>query len=248
MRKFTLLILMTILGSSCLKKEDTLHKSQSMPSDTLHVAIVPVAKSYEQNNAPWISALVIGFLTVITNIIIARINKMAAIKNVEKQAEISTDIAKKQIENSKTIAIENIKNSQILAINQFNSTLKANNRQEWINELRNTLSELLAVCKQMNIEFQDSNKDQSRIKELHEKVTFNRNKILLLLDPDNKDTHKTLFDSLHKFINILDDHLLNSKHDLRDYKNWDFSLEYDTIIENGRKLLYTEWQKIQNYR
>ena len=79
--------------------------------------------------------------------------------------------------------------------------------------------------------------------------TQNRTKLLLLLKPE-KETHKALIDSLKTFINTLDEHLLNSNASAQGiniaFDNMKFMNQSDAVIEDGRKLLYDEWGKIQS--
>jgi hypothetical protein len=180
-------------------------------------------KWYESNSMPWISALLIAVLTVGVNVWISYATRRTSIK-----------IAQQQIENT-------LKNT----ISQFHATLNSQNRQDWINEVRNCISELLTQCKLLNSEFQEPKQDMESQKKLHEKVSFNRNKLRLLLSP-HLDKHKILLDSMIDLINDLDRHMLNSKHRLEDYDNFGFMQKEDKIIEDGRELLYFEWQKIQN--
>lgn len=148
-----------------------------------------------------------------------------------------------------------ISNRQIQAnrettLNQIKATLSTKNRQDWVSETRNVIAELITQAKLLNIEFQERNQNDERKKMLHEKVTMNRTKLLLLLKPD-KDKHQTLLASLTDLINTLDEHLLNRR--AKDesnlnipYNNGKFLSQIDKVVENGRDLLYDEWGKIQS--
>jgi len=85
---------------------------------------------------------------------------------------------------------------------------------------------------------------------LHEKVTMNRTKLLLLLKP-NKEKHQVLLESLRELIDTLDTHFFNrkakEKHALNiPNDNGKFLFEMNQVVENGRNLLYDEWTKIQS--
>lgn len=47
-------------------------------------------------------------------------------------------------------------------------------------------------------------------------------------------------------VNELDRHMLNNRHRIENYDNLEFMQKSDRVIDGGRALLYTEWQKIQN--
>jgi hypothetical protein len=133
---------------------------------------------------------------------------------------------------------------------QIRATLNTTNRQAWVNETRNVITDLMTQAKLLNIEFQESPPDRKREKEIHEIVTQNRTKLLLLLKPD-KASHKELLSLLEEFINTLDEHLLNSRAKNErglyiPFDNVKFSIQSDKIIESGRTLLYDEWRKIQS--
>ena len=133
---------------------------------------------------------------------------------------------------------------------QIRATLNTTNRQAWVNETRNVITDLMTQAKLLNIEFQEGLPDRKREKEIHESVTQNRTKLLLLLKPD-KASHKELLSLLTEFINTLDEHLLNSRAKNErginiPFDNMKFSIQSDKIIESGRALLYDEWRKIQS--
>jgi hypothetical protein len=221
---------------------------QSLP-DTIMIKSVREkieTKPWMENpNMPWIIALLISLLTILINILIAKINQKTSIRNIEAQIASAMLSSKQQIDNTKEIAIENIKNSQVLAQKQFNATLKINNRQDWLDEVRMTVSEFLTFCRLLNIEFQDPSDKLERQKNLHEKVSLHRFKLLLLLDPKKTD-HKSVLDSIFDLMNILDHHMLNSKRTIEPYKNGDFVKKSEDIVVASRELLYNEWGKIQN--
>ena len=207
---------------------DTLKVKKSI--DTLKVQFLPQIKEKEQNDKPWQIALLVGILTFIATVFASLLNRRITLKSLVA---------------NKDIAIKQIENSQLVTLHQFNSTLKTKNRQEWVNELRNTMSEFMANCTKINVEFQDpSNDSRERIKDIHEKITLNRTKLRLLLDPE-KDLHNKLLSSMSDFVNIIDEHVLNYRGNINHYKNFDFQKTSDTMIENARVLLYSEWQKIQ---
>lgn len=245
MRKILLLFIYIFLLSFTTHAKDSSNKQTNIDVkiildtlkthtivDTLKIQ-VPASTLNSKNKTdhiPWIVAFIIGILTVASTVFASIINRKITLKGIQT---------------NKDIAIEQIQNSQNISLQQFNSTLKTKNRQEWLNDLRNTMSEFMASCKKINIEIQTPNIDTNEnIKIIHEKISFNRTKLILLLTP-KKELHKNLLDSIKEFVDILDEHLLNYKGNINDYKNLDFQKASDSMVENARILLYDEWQKIQ---
>lgn len=211
-------------------------------SDTLKIQTIetnPIEKSwFSQKNMPWIGAIIIAILTVVTNILIAKSNLKSARKNLEQQIQSSTVIANNQIDSNRETTIR-----------QFRATLNTNNRQAWVTDVRNVISDLLTQAKLLNIEFNASSINIEKKEILHEKVTYSHIKLLLLLDP-SKEHHKPTLKSLVDLMNVLDTHLLNSE--AREKQglmiqndNLEFMKHQQKIIEESRKLLYAEWGKIQ---
>ena len=220
-------------------KLQTLNKL--MP-DTLKIQTIetsPVEKNWvKEKNMPWIAAIIISILTVLTNILIAKSNLKSARKNLEQQIQSSTVIANNQIDSNREASLR-----------QFKATLNTNNRQAWVTDVRNVISDLLTQAKLLNIEFQETNIDLDKKKILHEKVTYNHVKLLLLLDP-SKEHHKPTLRSLVDFMYILDKHLLNSEARQKEglvieNDNLEFMKSQQKFIDESRKLLYVEWGKIQ---
>ncbi len=140
-----------------------------------------------------------------------------------------------------------IANKQIKAnLNNIN----ANNRQAWVTDTRNVIASLITQVNLLNIEFRESVTYSDRKKDLHEKLTYNKNKLLLLLNPGNKK-HKKLMDALDALMMNLDGDLRKGslterkeKHTPVDHRL--FISQTEAVIESGRNLLYDEWGKIQS--
>ncbi|MEI9909187.1 MAG: hypothetical protein WDO71_05730 [Bacteroidota bacterium] len=130
---------------------------------------------------------------------------------------------------------------------EYISTLNSTNRQEWINDVRHCISDLLTQCKLLNMEFQEPIQNEELKKKLHEKINYNRNKLRLLLSPQISQ-HENLLKSTEELIGILEKHMNRSDHDVNEYDNFSFLQKSDNIIDIGRELLYFEWQKIQSMK
>lgn len=179
-------------------------------------------KWYDKTTAPWVISSGIALLTVMVNIFISLYSQKIALTNVEKQ----------------------IKTSLELAALQFDTTLYLKNRQDWINEVRNSLSEFLTHCNLVNIELQEPTQNMAARKAIHEKLSLNRNKLRLALNP-KIDEHEKLLESIGALMKVLDLHILNTNSQQRQYDNVEFMRKADRVIEDGRFVLYKEWDKIQ---
>jgi hypothetical protein len=179
---------------------------------------------YKDNNMPWIVALIISVLGVGVNLLIAFRSLRYSKINLDSQIKSSTNIAN----------------------NQIKATLNTNNRQEWLTNVRDVLSELITQSKLLYIELIETDIPGEKVKTIHEKLTYNHVKLLLLLNP-NKLHHKELLNSLVEFMGILDKQLLD-KHlgNLNEADNIKFSKCQQNLVDAGRNLLYTEWGKIQS--
>ena len=220
----------------------SLQNITKLETDTIRIQTVlekPISKLwYQENNMPWIVALIIAILTVLINIGIARMNLKSTKRNLEAQIETSIAIANRQIDASKDAKLK-----------EFKATLNTNNRQAWVTEVRDILTDLITQAKALNIEFQEKKLDIERQKILHDKITYNHVKLLLLLDP-NKERHKPTLKNLVDFMKTLDKHLFASNAKERGeanvkYDNSEFLANMQKVVEEGRKLLYEEWGKIQ---
>jgi len=85
-----------------------------------------------QYNMPWIGAIIIGILTLITNIIISRQSRISNTNSLKQQLDHAKEIALAQLETSK----QNMKMD-------FNKTVLSGNRQVWINDLRELMTKIL---------------------------------------------------------------------------------------------------------
>lgn len=190
-------------------------------------------------------ALLVVIISTFGAIYIGRKQINIQIKSGEEQLRSQEAQSQEQLKVSR----EQIQESTKITLKQINF----NSRQEWVNETRHAMSELITQANLLNIEFQEKNIDLEKKKIIHEKLTYNKNKLLLLLNPSNEQ-HKILLDSLNELMTTLDLHLLHSNSNNNPesnvafipYDNGKFMMKTETVIINGRNLLYEEWGKIQS--
>jgi hypothetical protein len=194
---------------------------------------------------PSLIALIVVIISTSGAIYIGKKQINIQIRSGEEQLRSQEAQSQEQLK----VAREQIQETSKLSIKQINS----NNRQNWVIDTRNTVSELMAQANLFNIELQEKNIDFEKRKIIHEKFIFNKNKLYLLLKPE-KENHKILLDSLEEFIITLDYHLLNSNTNNNPnsgisfipYDNGKFLAQTNKVICNARNLLYEEWSKIQS--
>ncbi|WP_374505784.1 hypothetical protein [Flavobacterium sp.] len=187
-------------------------------------------------------ALIVVIISTYGAVYIGKKQIQFQIKNGEEQLRSQEAQSQEQL----NVAREQLHESSKIALKQIVS----NSRQEWVNETRHTISELITQINLLNIEFQEKN-DFEKKKIIHEKLTYNKNKILLLLKP-SIEQHKALLDSIKVLMSTLDMHLLNSNSNnitnvvFIPYNNEKIMTETEGVIINARNLLYEEWGKIQS--
>lgn len=222
-----LLIFLFLISAESFSQSDSLHiiQKDSLASDNAkgESRNVPLTGWYESKSMPWIASIFVGVLTVITNLIISHYTRSTSLRIVKAQIDSSSRLA-------------NI---------QFQATLNSKNRQDWINDVRNAISEFSTHVRQLNIQLQEKEIDRSMVFSLHERVQLFKSKIRLLLSPQI-ETHQHFLIAQEDLMNVLEDHLLKSKGGYGEYNNQAFIVNLNSMVEKGREMLYSEWQKIQN--
>jgi len=140
-----------------------------------------------------------------------------------------------------------IKSNKETSLKQINASINADNRQGWITETRNVITELITQANLFKTELLNANPEINRTKSIYEKFSSQRIKLLLLLNP-KKQFHERLINSLNKIATILDE--VQNESDLKAQKNFiksnEFSLRIEEILDSGRDLLYYEWNRVQS--
>lgn len=165
-------------------------------------------KSNWSDIMPWVVALFIGLLTVITG---------------RLQIISSEKIIFKQIESAKEIAQQD-----------FNKTVISGNRQEWINKLRDNLSEYLARVESYSIETKNTNIDTRLLSEELIKILTLEIKIVLLLN-SKEENSQNLIKYLGLFSSCLTGKSITETPEV-----------LKTMITNvTKKILKTEWERVK---
>lgn len=178
---------------------------------------------------PWIVALLIGVIAAFVNLFIGNRIRISNEKNMQKQLESNEKNLKNQIETSKEIKFL-----------EFRSTISAKNRQEWINELRHTLSEFLSIAMQLT---PDSHEEIEKLSYMDqnkyvEKLFYTKCKIELLLNA-NKEEQKKVLDEVENIARL-------TVTETKDFTDTYMQVARNKLITCSRNLFDIHWKKIKN--
>ncbi|UPQ80208.1 hypothetical protein M0M57_05075 [Flavobacterium azooxidireducens] len=231
MKKYAILLVMLSLISSA-KTKDTIYytpretKIQSniiLPEKLKIEQVSNKSDSLFDKSLPWISALFIGIISAIINFYIAHKLRKSNERNLERQLASNERNFQLQIEASKEIKILEIR-----------SNIGTKNRQDWLNDLTQTLSEYLSsvslIVPKLEIE---------ELKPLIYRASLSKAKLELLLSQE-KAEQKRLFDSIQKIYNICVERETIENHTSQLVK------ARTEVIESARELFKFHWSKIKN--
>lgn len=150
-------------------------------------------------------------------------------ETLNKQIEANEKTIQEQIASAKEIVSKEIESANNIAELNFRQNVLSVNRQNWINELRSIISEMMALVEVLAINGDVSSEHLIQIRNLTLKAQF-------MLNPD-KDS--LFIDSLTKFNVCLLDIVGEKKtlDTLRPYTN--------DLKEHTAKTLKTEWERVK---
>ncbi len=163
------------------------------------------------NYMPWIVALMIGVLTIIANILIN--------KNQSKNAE-------------KTLKIQSV-----LSLKSIQKDILSNNRQEWINSLRNYVSNYIASHEMSKIIVQNDKNNTPEYRVEFKKWQSFSYKIELMLNPIEEKSKE--LKELMTDLNLATDYSSFAKE--QSYE----SIKND-IIKITQNILKEEWERVKS--
>lgn len=241
MKRTIIIIVLTILSITVFgqAKQDTLKSCNTSKFITPNEVRINVPetiqiKSITENNSiqsflatnmPWFVALFIGVLSAIINFWLGHRLQKSNEENLHNQIESNERNILKQIETTKEIKIL-----------EFKSTIATKNRQEWINELRQALSEYLTFTIKLTPDNSPYSKEE--FKYALEKVYLSKFKIELLLTKEKSD-QKELLQTVENVLSVL-------IKEPTEYKSEDIRAAREKCIQASRKLFQTHWTKIKN--
>lgn len=214
---------LTIFGNKIDSLDTKKNSIQSQPTDvkisipqTIHIEDITEKSDTTMSldkNMPWIAALLIGFSAAFVNFWVAHRLRQSNERNLQRQIE----------------------NSKETTLTQFNATLATKNRQDWINELRQTLSEFLTYSMCLTPSFVPLEPEEH--KKYLEKLAFTKSKIELLINVDKQEQIELLV-ALDNVLEVL------SK-GKGDFNKEEMQLARSKTISAARKLFRIHWKKIK---
>ncbi len=175
---------------------------------------------------PWGAALLIGIASVIVTLLIGVISVVVNLRLIKS--------------NEKNIQVQ-IKNARKITLAEFQATLGTKNRQEWINDLRNCISEFSMQCdilSTITTDGQTVSVDDAQKYGLYiDKIISNRYKINLLLNPKEPNQKKVL-DKIDNLAAVA-----REKKDTN--KNRQFIDAREKLLDASRELFQHHWDKIK---
>ena len=120
---------------------------------------------------------------------------------------------------------------------QINATVVSMNRQKWIDDLRDQLSELISLLNYINVAFHSHLSNKENFMEKLERVKFIQTKIMLLINPIEEDHVKLtslISSAIEEIIKGKKEELPNKLH------------EYiKALVELSQKVLKREWERVK---
>lgn len=153
------------------------------------------------SNMPWIAAIIIGVLSAIINFWIAARIKKSNDDNISLQLKSNEETFRLQMKsNEETIRLQ-MANAKSLALSEFKATLGTKNRQDWIGELRHSLSEFMAASSMMRAETYAAGVTVENIHPHFQKMQYNKGKIAMMLNRD-KPEQKDVIDLVYAIVSM----------------------------------------------
>ena len=188
--------------------------------DTLKISVPEQSKVFHFDYKEWILA-VIAFLAVFAGPLIQSIIARKSRKQIDIQIELSKRSFAAQIGISRS---------------QLNVSVLSKNRQDWINTLRDSISEYVSIITNwaINGSIEEKNKNNNII---NERLLFLKSKIELLINP-KEDDHT-------KLVNLLDQILKNIIHCVDGHES-DIDNLLREITNVSQTILKREWERVKN--
>jgi hypothetical protein len=188
--------------------------------DTIIIKTASTNSNYIRDFMPWVVALLLGVSTLFLS---------------NRQIKASKESIDKQIKTSKEIA-------QI----ELNKSVKSLNRQQWINSLRDSVSEYIALLETFNAEFQNAKKlnkleifltEQSYALDIRKLGV----KIELMLNPNEEKSKIFLKNFMELSVLIFN----NCQKDAGPFDNDKYLLNKYQIFDILKSILKEEWERVK---
>ncbi len=184
------------------------------------ISCIQSVTNQTNNYMPWVVALIIGFASAGINIWMAYRNE----KSVNRQMQ----------------------NLRDLSLLEFKKKINAENRQEWLNDLRNQIAEVISQASRIILELSDKENAEASTFSAHaQNLMFCQSKIQLLLTNPTKEEQQNLLISIGDFIDFI---TKNVDGKLEDEEAEDFASLKNKVIDDARNLFRIHWKEIQELK
>jgi hypothetical protein len=157
-----------------------------------------------------------GIITAFINIYLARRLRKSTEINIEKQIKAGKDTTE----------------------NQFKATLSAKNRQDWINDLRNSITDFLTANSNLLLEISKQTRDSEKISEFVDKMTSSKYKAELLLN-DAKINQRNISQLLNEILLLTTEAFGESNNIVK------VTAKKNELIISSQSLFNYHWEKIK---
>ncbi len=217
--------------ATLVQKQEVPQVNVKLPSTLKIENVSKLQVSLLDKNMPWLVALLIGILSAFVNLRIGNRLRLSNENNLRRQIESNEKNLQSQIETSKEIKLL-----------EFKATISAKNRQEWINELRHTISEFLSISMQLTPDEHEQIGQLSHPDKIKffDKFFYTKAKIELLLNSE-KMAQQEVLDNVEAVVDVL-----TKKNE--EFNGEDMQTARANLILSSRKLFDLHWKKIKNLK
>ncbi|NID06839.1 hypothetical protein HBF26_18275 [Luteibacter jiangsuensis] len=178
-----------------------------------------------------------ALLAVAATMYTARKQRAAELQIASRQIESSFRILSEQLNSQSALAFSQISAARAQALDEIKAQVLTKNRQEWINDLRNTLAQFIVgihKCRN-NLTISPERRDPNRIHSNVGDAWLHLTRLRLLINP-NEDDHKDLLATA----NLMFELIKSSEEGLR-LKDVEKSL-----LIMGQAILKREWERVKS--
>ncbi len=195
-----------------------------------------------EKNMPWIVALLIGIISAFVNFWMAHRLRQSNERNLQRQIDSNEKNLKEQIDSNERFLQKQIETTKETKILEFKATIASKNRQEWLSELRHTLTEYLSSLSMISIVSKGADATHAkRVLEANSnyigKMSLAKAKLELLMN-EEKDEQKKLLDEIENMLSIV-----STKKE--DTYIQDIRKARSETINAARKVFEIHWEKIK---
>jgi endonuclease/exonuclease/phosphatase (EEP) superfamily protein YafD len=178
-----------------------------------------------------------ALLAVAATMYTARKQRAAELQIAAHQIESSFRILSEQLNSQSKLAFSQISAARAQALDEIKAQVLTKNRQEWINDLRNTLAHFIVSthkCRN-NLIISPEKRDPDRIHANVDEAWLHLTRLRLLINP-NEDDHKDLLTTANLMFELIkpNEHGIQLK-----------DVEQSLLIK-GQGILKREWERVKS--